>query len=363
MLEDALATIEVTPTLERAKRGLVKLIEDASEFSSPVDIDAGALRNHLFERASAERKAGTFHRHTLISEQATRLGVSTETVESALFSDLRQAQILVSSPRMEPHALVDLYEESHAQAVLLRATHVTVVIRSRSPHALRAVFRQLKFLQLLFTIEREGNSHRLEISGPMSLFTSSTKYGLKLALLLPILRACDEWSLCAEVLWGHDRTRCTFSLDGAGVPTRIAPELPDELRILVDRFRSLNTSWRVAESHRILNIAGLGTLVPDLVFTHDNTSIYFELLGHWSREAVWRRVELAREGLGERVLFAAGEHLRVSPEVLEPATHACLYVYKRTLSARAIAERLDRLAAFGATGPQDRPRGTLPRGR
>jgi hypothetical protein len=54
-------------------------------------------------------------------------------------------------------------------------------------------------------------------------------------------------------------------------------------------------------------------------------------------------VELVQAGLAEAVLFAVSSRLRVSEEVLDADLPGALYVYKGTMSARAIAERLDRL--------------------
>ena len=42
--------------------------------------------------------------------------------------------------------------------------------------------------------------------------------------------------------------------------------------------------------------------------------------------------------------------LRVSEEVLEEDASGALYVYKGTMSARAVAERLESLARGGALG-------------
>jgi uncharacterized protein len=70
-----------------------------------------------------------------------------------------------------------------------------------------------------------------------------------------------------------------------------------------------------------------------------------EVLGHWSRAAVWRRVELVEAGLGVPLIVAASERLRVSEDVLPADAPACLYVYKGVMSAKAIVERAERLLA------------------
>ena len=90
----------------------------------------------------------------------------------------------------------------------------------------------------------------------------------------------------------------------------------------------------------------MGLCVPDLTFVHAESGrrVHLEVLGFWSRDAVWRRVELVEQCLLERVVFAVSSRLRVSEEVLGDAEHAALYVYKGAMSAKALLRRLDALA-------------------
>ncbi|MCC6874780.1 MAG: DUF790 family protein, partial [Sandaracinaceae bacterium] len=89
---------------------------------------------------------------------------------------------------------------------------------------------------------------------------------------------------------------------------------------------------------------GVGVCVPDLRFVHeDGSAIFLEGLGFWSRDAVWRRVELAKKGLGAKVLFAVSSRLRVSEGVLGEDEDAALYVYKGAMSPKAIEAKLDAL--------------------
>ncbi len=87
--------------------------------------------------------------------------------------------------------------------------------------------------------------------------------------------------------------------------------------------------------------------MPDLAFdARERTArrVYFELLGFWSREAVFRRIDLVRAGLPHRILFAASTTLRVSEELLDEAPTAALYIFARVLSVRAIVDHLRALA-------------------
>ncbi|MDB4988782.1 MAG: hypothetical protein JWN04_3960, partial [Myxococcaceae bacterium] len=80
----------------------------------------------------------------------------------------------------------------------------------------------------------------------------------------------------------------------------------------------------------------------DLRFLHSETGevAYLEVMGYWSRDAVWKRIELCDKGLTQRVIFAVSSRLRVSEEVLGDATSSELYVYKGALSAREVLRRL-----------------------
>lgn len=282
------------------------------------------------------------------------------TIEAALYSDLRSAQLLTSAPALTPAMLVELYELAGPQAMLLRAVRVTVEVESGSPAAYRTLFRKLKFLRLLYVITpRDDGGYLLEIDGPFSLFESATRYGLALALALPAIRELDRWKLVADVRWGTQRTPLTCKLEGgvaAGSASASAAAsseeaeaaLPDELAALVASFQELDSNWKVTAATAVLDLPGVGVCVPDLTFRHrkrKKLEVHLEVLGYWSRAAVWKRIELVRAGLAHRIVFAVGQQLRVSEEVLDDELPGALYVYKRTLSARAVLERLEALAA------------------
>ena len=220
-------------------------------------------------------------------------------------------------------------------------------VRCREPYAYRALFRKLKFFRLMHRIEaRADGGYRICIDGPFSLFSASTKYGLELALCLPALLSCDEYTIRAALRWGKEREALTFKLEGKGVRARgddEPPRLPDEVAQVQARFRALQSAWEAEVSSDILDVPGAGLCVPDLRFMNRETGevAYLEVLGYWSRDAVWKRVELAERGLKERVVFAVSSRLRVSEEVLGDDVPAQLYVYKGTIAPKEVLRRLE----------------------
>ena len=368
----ALGAIEIGPRELRLRAGFAKLIADRCEFETNDDADPESLRRDVFARASQMRSAldaaDRFDRTRLLRLVAQERGTSIEAIERALFADLRGAHFLTGFVPTSPDEFVAAYERAQAQAVLLRAVKVSVDVRCASPETLRSLFRRLKFLRLMHTIEKTREGHRIAIDGPFSLFESVTRYGLQLALVLPALEQCEQWHLKADVRWGKDRAPLLFRLAGGAPSSRPRSggadgtsaeggvvkhgdvlSLPDHVQALVREFRELKTPWNVWANTEILELPGVGLSIPDLVFERRKESgaaerTYLEVMGFWSRSAVWKRVELVQAGLGKRIVFAVSSRLRVSEEVLDGDLPALLYVYKHTMSARAIADRLERIS-------------------
>jgi predicted nuclease of restriction endonuclease-like RecB superfamily len=351
-------SFQVVPFAARERKialGLRKLVLDRCDFEVEEDCDPAALRVEVFGRASALRRAlgagEELDRNAVLEAIAAERQTTAAEIERLLYVDLRSAHRLLGVRGLPAEMLAGEYEMAQAQAVLLRAVQVRAHVQSRDPAAYRALFHKLKFLRLLYRLAPDGGGggYEIDIDGPYSMFRSVTKYGLQLALLLPAIQACERWSIAAEVMWGVQRKPLSFSLSGESVrPGQAdAPALADDVAALVARFAERDGPWQPAPASDILDLPGVGLCVPDLVFTHRGSGarVYLEVLGFWSRDAVWRRVELVERGLPHRILFAVSDRLRVSEAVLGSEVPGALYVYKGVMSARAVEEHLDRLVA------------------
>lgn len=349
-IEDALGEVDVPARDIKTAQGLQKLLMDRCTFAMDEGIDPPALREAVFVRAAAARRVATaeapFDRGAVLAEVAGGAGLSVQAIEDGLFADLKQHQKLQAFDAIEAGPLLDGFAIEQAKAVLLRATKLTVDVDFDDAGAARQFFRKLKFRRLLYRMARrpDGRYH-LEIDGPFGLFESSKRYGLQLALILPALYETSRFALEAEVHWFKEGDPVVFRLEG-GAPADAAPakaRQPDDVRQLVERFRALESGWSVRSSRKILDLPGVGLCVPDLVFTHEASGdrVYLEVMGYWSRDAVWARVDLVEGGLETPIIFALSSRLRVSEEVLDDDLPGELYVYKGVMSARAIAERLD----------------------
>jgi hypothetical protein len=343
-LEAQLDAIPIGGRDTKLAAGIRKLVLDRCDFESDDAISPIELRRRVFEESAKARQSDAFDREAIVSRVASEAGIDTERLESALFADLRDAHVLKAVAPIRAEHLVASYDLAQRQAVLLRATKLTALVSSSDPGTYRALFRQLKFRRLLFAIHPVDGGYRIEIDGPMSLFGPTTKYGLALALVLRSIMECDRWRIDADLAWGKSRERLGFTLEGRAIEAGSEPaRLPDEVEAFVARFEKLETEWTIERAVEILPLRGVGIVVPDLAFVHRETGevIYLEVLGFWSRDAVWKRVELAKAGLREKIVFAVSSRLRVSEEVLDDDSPAALYVYKGAIVPRDIEAKLE----------------------
>jgi predicted nuclease of restriction endonuclease-like RecB superfamily len=349
------AAIGVAPREKRLLAGLEKLVEDGCEFEVPDGVEAADVRRDVFMRSAEARRAGGFERAAVLAEVAGLRGMAVPELEAALFADLRGAQRLRACAPRTAEALVEEYEHAQIQAILLRAVRVVCDVRCASAGGYRELFQKLKFRRLMYRIsELPEGGYRLEIDGPFSLFQSVAKYGLELALMLPALEACDSLELVADVRWGergmlefrHDSGRTGKSADRAPVRS--------DVEELARALAAADADWQIELSSRVLDLPGLGVCVPDLVLRRrrDGAEVLVELLGYWSREGVWKRVELAQRGLGARLLFVVNSRLRVSEEVLDESSAAMLYVWKTRINPATLLRRAEQLASVPLPQPR-----------
>lgn len=374
-VDEALDALDVPARDRVAADGVRKVIEDRATFDVPGDVDPEALRDEVFAAAARAHQGlelrASFDRAAVLAEVAEKLGTTAEAIEAGLFADLRGAEILEAFDPLPPEAVIERYNLGLAQAILLRATRVEVRVEGEDARTYKRLFRAARFHQLLHVVralpppapppeapkkrgrpkkkkaaEPEAHGYVIELDGPFSLFDSVQRYGLRLALFLPTVLACRAFHVRAHVLWGKEREPFVFEITPADGLVSHSPDPPDttpELDLFRAAFLRLESEWTVEPSDRIFALPGEEVTVPDLVFVNGATGaeVYLEVFGFWSRAAVWRRVEqIQRGGLPIRLLLAVSRHLNVSEEVLGEEDLGELYVYKTTISPRAVLARL-----------------------
>ncbi len=126
-------------------------------------------------------------RDEIIKAVADELTLTPDAVMNALFADLRDENRLLRFDDSTAQRLIDRYNVALAQAVLLRSVYLKAEVRHERPPRYRQLFRRLKFHRLLHRVEGNMNDgYVFHIDGPLSLFSATTKYGMQVALFLPV---------------------------------------------------------------------------------------------------------------------------------------------------------------------------------
>jgi uncharacterized protein len=244
-------------------------------------------------------------------------------IEAGLFADLKSEQQLVKFDDTTPERLLQRYNVSLAQAVLLRAVGLTVDIRREPPARLRRLFRLVKFHRLVCDVESLGpDAYRLKLDGPMSLFTATQKYGLQLALFVPAVLHCRDFTLTAELRWGPQRKPKSFTLTPAdGLVPQQAEQgtyVPPELAMFAEQFRKKAAGWELHEESAVFPLGG-GFWVPDFRLVHigSGREVYLEVLGCWRRSSAEVHLRRLKEHARAPYILSVSDQLKIDDADLE----------------------------------------------
>ncbi|MFT7519330.1 MAG: putative nuclease of restriction endonuclease-like RecB superfamily [Kiritimatiellia bacterium] len=305
-------------------RGMAKVLLDRSEFEVISPIPPADLRLLVFERAKQlgplSLTAGPFNHPTrddVLQQIADELKTTPTAIDEALYADLKVAERLVTCKVPEPSWLLHRYNVALVQAILLRATEVRVRLHKPGQQRLRQLFRHIKFHQLMFLARQDGEWLEIALDGPASLFSQSTRYGLKLATFLPaLLLQPGDWELKATVLWTTAKQKKCLSISSSlGLQshyTDTGAYETQQQKWFTERFAAAATEWKLRPGQRPVDLGGQGVLLPDFELRKDGKVAYLEICGFWRHDSLSRKLSLMdRYGPGN-VIVALSRKLRGS---------------------------------------------------
>ncbi len=293
-------------------RGLAKILHDSLTIVPPVEVNAEELRRTVFTLAAQGgplvRNADMLFPHTVaekVEDIAATLGMDAPTLHASLYADLKDRQCIHAVDlTLTPEALIQRYNTALAQAMVFRATRMVLDVYDNY----RLLFKYLKLTGLMHSITplsgtvlpaRESGSalpargYRLDIDGPVSLFTHSERYGCSMANLIPAILKCQQWRLAAKVHVGHEEKIFRLSpRDGLTSHYRDEPVFNSRYEeALFSRFsKSARHKWVIEREGAILSL-GDTVMIPDFKFTHpDGRVAHLEIVGFWTPQYLTRKL-------------------------------------------------------------------------
>ncbi|MDY0059287.1 MAG: DUF790 family protein [Myxococcota bacterium] len=273
----------VLPGRGRARAALLRLLLQRHGFVPGDGLDPVLVRRLLFDEAAAAPPG--FPRPAVVARVSQILDATPDVVEEALYADLpgeRRLAPLADPPC--PGRLIEQYNLALAQGMLQRAESVAAEVGGQ----VKAVLRYARLQQLICTVKAPaspGGKATIQLSGPLSLFRSTLKYGRALANWLPTLARAPGWSLCAHCrLRGEAVLFRADASDPLGT-THAAPRRFDS-RLEERFFRELQaqrTSWTVLREADPVQV-GTHLICPDftLVDHARGVRVPVEIVGWWT---------------------------------------------------------------------------------
>ncbi len=326
-LNQQLQALEGESTDYRIKRGLAHLLtsDTFSRFETISPLDPPMLRERVFA-LSAQRAGGAAATQEILHHLAEALSqelgqeIMPTQIQTGLYADLAENQILTSFEAPTPEALLHRYSLSQVQGVFYRASHVILSAHRNDPGEYKLLFRYLKLFSLMTYIEGDADhGFTLTIDGPTSLFKPNTRYGLKLAMLLPALLHVTKWSMVAtlqqrDAYSGKVRSG-RFTLDSnCGLVTHYPPGKTYDSMLeagFVDRWAKTKTDWRLEREVDLIPIPG-SVMIPDFRLVHpDGRTFLLEIVGYWRPEYLRKKFSQVRQSGRNDLILAVSERLNL----------------------------------------------------
>jgi uncharacterized protein len=325
----------------RILRGLIKLLVDRCEFATVAPMEPAELRCSLFLRACEHHPV--LAREQVLAVVGQELNIAPENLLASLYADLPDNQRLVTFDELDARALLDEYNLAQAQALLYRCIEMILWLEPQAPAGYRQLFDAIKHYRLIHSIRgNAAQGYEIQLSGPVSLFHRSQKYGIQMAVFLPALLACQGWRMRAEI--EAKNKQVFFSLDSQqkqlyAAHFDVTAEENPLLEKLLHKWPDLDSGWTLARSNEVIDL-GETAFAPDLVASDAaGHNVFIELLGFWTPRYLQQRLQEFQRGGMKNYLLAVSEEWRGSrdePTNLPPN----VLVYKTSLDARALRTAL-----------------------
>jgi predicted nuclease of restriction endonuclease-like RecB superfamily len=342
-----------SPAPKFKQRLAAEVLGSLSEGRVRAPVPPRDARWELFRAAAAT----TAPRNCLVERVASELGTDSESLDRALFADLRSECNLAPLPSTVAPA--SLAVEANMRLVngwLLRARSIRISAWGQT----RALVRQARLHGLICNIERAPipqsrapsgpagfdavaesplEGVQLEVSGPLSLFRHTLVYGRALCALLPRALWCSQFELTALCEDGPGNAPMTLVVR-SGDPLRPGRELKPfdsklEQRFARD-FRKAAPDWDVVREPRPLESSG--TLIfPDFELVHRrdrSRRFLLEIIGFWTPRYLQDKLAKLRQAQLDNVILCIDEARACSDAELPSS--AWLVRYKRRIDPLAV---------------------------
>jgi predicted nuclease of restriction endonuclease-like RecB superfamily len=213
-------------------------------------------------------------------------------------------------------------------------------IEPQSASGFREIFNAIKSFRLIHSIKGNAvNGYQITLTGPVSMFHRSQKYGVQMAVFLPALLNSKGWRMSAEI-HSKEKGNAFYELDSQQKLLRshydTAPEYENPvIEKLMTNWEKLKSEWTLEQNREVVDL-GQTAFIPDLVLRHPNgKKVYLDVLGFWTPDSLKKRLKEFESSGFQNFIIAAWEELRGSREDIVNIPENVI-VFKRNLDAAMV---------------------------
>jgi predicted nuclease of restriction endonuclease-like RecB superfamily len=299
----------------RYVRGLATILDRRCQLEPKATINPVKVRRHIFKTSHKKGfPTNSEARQTFLLQAARELEVTVEELEESLYGDLEDELVLKDFKPVDLETLVKQYNLSLTQTLLFYSTELSFTTIGNWQH----IFRQIKWLGLIYTIRRSDSEYAVNVDGPASLFKLNRRYGTSLAKLLPVIIQNKEWRIKARVLRHKgDRRLLELELNSrkhGGIIKALEPSKHTETydsqveQDFAKRFRALETGWKLIREPEPL-LVGRRVMIPDFAFRKGDMTIYLEVAGFWTPQYLKEKISKLQQLDDVEMIVAANREL------------------------------------------------------
>ncbi|UCH70149.1 MAG: DUF790 family protein [Candidatus Bathyarchaeota archaeon] len=329
----------------RYVRGLSSLLDRRCQLEPKATFDPVEARRRIFKASHITGFPTTSDARRVVLNQAAReLKVTVEELEEIFYGDLEDELIVKNFEPVHPKALVRQYNLSLTQTLLFYSTELSFITIGNW----QRVFRQIKWLGLIYSIWRSNGGYEVKVDGPASLFKLNRRYGTSLAKLLPTIIRNMEWHVKAKILrYKGDNRLLTLELDSAkhgeimgtlGMPQQTEVYDSQVEQDFARRFKALATGWTLIREPEPLLVAKR-VMIPDFGFSKGGLMVYLEIAGFWTPRYLEEKVEKLKLLDDVDMIVAANKDLACQ-KLDKMGEKLNLLYYQRRIPLRPILDHL-----------------------
>lgn len=286
-------------------KGLARVLEARCQLIPADNQLTWQARLDFFARAAIIRRNSGFdaeRRADLVLREATQIGVNSNEYLRALYADVPGHETIFAFEDIPAGRLLEEYNLALAQGIVIRAEWLEVELPKCTTRQIRYLINAAKFHQLhwdlIGEIDQEKSNVCIRFDGPMSLFDSTTKYGIRLACFLPTALAVEDAKIRTSLVWGKRPARkVIWEHQGSKVsfPNRhkLAPPGHPEIEGLQKLWQSSENDWELSDSFKVIPIGEKQFWIPDYLLKNrdDGRTVFIEILADWKKDRLAKLVE------------------------------------------------------------------------